>query len=150
MGKAASRSANCCRDLARCIDDICVLRSLHTDNPNHGPALFMMNNGTITPIRPSMGAWLSYGLGTENAEPARLRRPLSRPAGALRRTVDAAAFCRPSIRALYINHTDLDPQRMIPFLRNRTLSPRSPAPPARSDAAAQRGASRRARPGPGP
>ena len=29
-------------------DDLCVLRSLHTDNPNHGPAMFMMNNGTIT------------------------------------------------------------------------------------------------------
>ena len=55
-------------NLARCIDDICVLRSLHTDNPNHGPALFMMNNGSITPTRPSMGAWLSYGLGTENAD----------------------------------------------------------------------------------
>src|SRR6185295_11880929 len=47
-------------------DDICVLRSLYTDNPNHGPALYMMNNGTITPKRPSMGAWFLYGLGSEN------------------------------------------------------------------------------------
>src|SRR5687767_15639290 len=47
-------------------DEICVLRSLHTDNPNHGPALFLMNNGTITPTRPSMGSWFLYGLGTEN------------------------------------------------------------------------------------
>ena len=50
---------------AQCIDDICVLRSLYTDNPNHGPALFMMNNGTLTPNRHAC-AWLSYGLGTEN------------------------------------------------------------------------------------
>ena len=49
------------------VDDICVLRSLHSDNPNHGPALLMMNNGTITPTVPSMGAWTLYGLGTENA-----------------------------------------------------------------------------------
>ncbi|NIP93721.1 MAG: DUF1501 domain-containing protein, partial [Akkermansiaceae bacterium] len=48
-------------------DDLCVLRSMHTDNPNHGPALLLMNNGTMTPKVPSMGAWCSYGLGTENA-----------------------------------------------------------------------------------
>src|SRR5207249_146329 len=53
--------------LARHADKLCVLRSLHTDNPNHGPALFLMNNGSMTPTRPSMGAWLSYGLGSENA-----------------------------------------------------------------------------------
>ncbi|MFM8570702.1 MAG: DUF1501 domain-containing protein, partial [Pirellula sp.] len=44
-------------------DELCVIRSMYTDNPNHGPALFMMNNGTITPNRPTLGAWLSYGLG---------------------------------------------------------------------------------------
>jgi hypothetical protein len=49
-------------------DELCVIRSCHTDNPNHGPALLLLNNGTMTPIRPSMGAWFSYGLGTENAD----------------------------------------------------------------------------------
>src|SRR6476659_4081760 len=53
--------------LQRHADDLCVIRSLHTDNPNHGPALFLMNNGAVTPTRPSMGSWLLYGLGTENA-----------------------------------------------------------------------------------
>ena len=52
---------------ARFADDLCVLRSVHTDNPNHGPALLLMNNGTMTPKVPSMGAWMSYGLGTENS-----------------------------------------------------------------------------------
>ncbi|MFM8222327.1 MAG: DUF1501 domain-containing protein, partial [Planctomycetaceae bacterium] len=42
--------------LAAHADDLCVLRSLHCDNPNHGPALFQMNNGTITPLRPSLGS----------------------------------------------------------------------------------------------
>lgn len=50
---------------ARHIDDLCIIRSMHTDNPNHGPALFLMNNGTITPTRPSLGSWLLYGLGSE-------------------------------------------------------------------------------------
>ena len=52
--------------LSQHIDDICVLRSMHADNPNHGPALLQMNNGTIIPTRPSMGAWFLYGLGTGN------------------------------------------------------------------------------------
>ncbi|HRH99323.1 MAG TPA: DUF1501 domain-containing protein, partial [Prosthecobacter sp.] len=54
-------------NLARHADDLCVLRSCHTDNPNHGPALLLMNNGTMTERVPSMGSWLSYGLGNENA-----------------------------------------------------------------------------------
>jgi hypothetical protein len=53
-------------EVAKCIDDICVIRSMHTDVPNHEPSLLMMNSGITQPIRPSMGSWLSYGLGTEN------------------------------------------------------------------------------------
>ncbi len=86
-GKSGVEVSELLPRLGGCIDDICVVRSLHTDNPNHGPALFLMNNGTISPTRPSMGAWLSYGLGTENANLPGLRRALSRPAGALRRIV---------------------------------------------------------------
>ncbi len=65
-GKCGIEVSELLPHFARCIDDVCVIRSLHTDNPNHGPALFLMNNGSSTPTRPSMGAWLSYGLGTEN------------------------------------------------------------------------------------
>ena len=39
-----------------------MLRSVHADNPNHGPALFQMNSGVLTPNRPSLGAWLNYAL----------------------------------------------------------------------------------------
>ena len=41
---------------AGCIDEMAIIRSTYTDNPNHGPALLMMNNGTILPTRPSMGS----------------------------------------------------------------------------------------------
>ena len=47
-------------------DDLCVIRSMHTDVPNHGPSLMMMNTGTTQLSRPSFGSWLTYGLGTEN------------------------------------------------------------------------------------
>ena len=48
------------------VDDLCVIRSMHTDVPNHGPSLMMMNTGTTQLSRPSFGSWLTYGLGTEN------------------------------------------------------------------------------------
>ena len=49
-----------------CIDDICVIRGMHTDIPNHEPGLLLMTCGNTQPIRPSMGSWLLYGLGSEN------------------------------------------------------------------------------------
>src|SRR5687767_2744152 len=53
-------------NFARIIDDCCVIRSMKTDVPNHEPALLQMHTGNVQPIRPSMGSWLLYGLGTEN------------------------------------------------------------------------------------
>ena len=53
-------------NIAQVIDDCTVIRSMHTDVPNHEPALLMMNTGNLQPIRPSLGSWLLYGLGTEN------------------------------------------------------------------------------------
>src|SRR5260221_3016631 len=53
-------------NIARVIDDCCVIRSMRTDVPNHEPALLQMHAGNIQQIRPSMGSWLLYGLGSEN------------------------------------------------------------------------------------
>jgi hypothetical protein len=52
--------------LARCADDLCVIRSMYTDNPNHEPGLLLMHSGIQQPTRPSLGSWVSYGLGSEN------------------------------------------------------------------------------------
>ena len=51
---------------AQYIDDIAVIRSMHADVPNHEPSLLLMNCGESRLVRPSMGSWLTYGLGTEN------------------------------------------------------------------------------------
>jgi hypothetical protein len=51
---------------AELIDDLCVIRSLHADVPNHEPSLMLMNCGDGRLPRPSMGAWITYGLGSEN------------------------------------------------------------------------------------
>ena len=53
-------------ELSKVIDDCCVIRSMHTDIPNHEPALIQMHSGHIQPTRPSLGAWSVYGLGAEN------------------------------------------------------------------------------------
>lgn len=99
------------------IDDICVLRSMHADNPNHGPALLQMNNGTIIPTRPSMGAWFLYGLGTENDNlPGYVVLCPGRP---VRFSILwNSAFLPSKYQGTYINHSKIDPERMLPHLRN--------------------------------
>jgi hypothetical protein len=52
--------------LAEVADDICWVRSVYTEIPNHEPSCLMMNTGANQAGRPSMGAWMTYGLGTEN------------------------------------------------------------------------------------
>ena len=52
--------------IARIVDDICVIRSMHTDTNDHGTSLRKLDTGVSQPDRPTFGAWLTYGLGTEN------------------------------------------------------------------------------------
>ncbi len=52
--------------VSRHVDNLCILRSLHGTNPAHGGALLKLHTGSDQFVRPSMGAWVTYGLGTEN------------------------------------------------------------------------------------
>jgi Protein of unknown function (DUF1501) len=52
---------------AKVVDELCFIKSMHTEAINHGPAVTHVQTGSQFPGRPSIGAWLSYGLGTENA-----------------------------------------------------------------------------------
>ena len=51
--------------LSKIVDDIAIVKSCHTDQFNHAPAQLLMSTGNQLPGRPSMGSWLSYGLGSE-------------------------------------------------------------------------------------
>ncbi len=53
-------------NLARSADDLCVIRSMTSDSSNHAPATFQMNTGVVLAGRPSLGSWITYGLGSEN------------------------------------------------------------------------------------
>ncbi|PQO26801.1 DUF1501 domain-containing protein [Blastopirellula marina] len=54
--------------MAKLADDICIVHSMHTEAINHDPAMTLLQTGTQQPGRPSLGAWVSYGLGSENAD----------------------------------------------------------------------------------
>jgi len=53
-------------NVASVADDLCLLRAMHTDNKAHAPATLQFHTGTLAESLPSMGSWISYGLGTEN------------------------------------------------------------------------------------
>lgn len=52
--------------VAGCVDDLCIIKSMHGSNSRHGGALLELHTGSDTFVRPSMGSWVTYGLGSEN------------------------------------------------------------------------------------
>ncbi len=110
-----------------CADDICVIRSMHTDIPNHEPSLLMMNTGHIQPGRPSLGSWLTYGLGTENRnlpgfvvlcpeQPTVIGPPLW--SNAWLPAIHQGTFISDKIPRL---EDDFDPYALIPNIRNENV-----------------------------
>ncbi|MDX1963788.1 MAG: DUF1501 domain-containing protein [Pirellulales bacterium] len=104
------------------IDEFTVLRSLHADVPNHEPSLLLMNCGEPRLVRPSMGSWLTYGLGTENENlPAFIAMcPGGYP---IQETQNWQAGFLPGIyQGTYINtqHTDLE--KLIEHIRTKHQS----------------------------
>jgi hypothetical protein len=108
--------------LGDCVDDMCVVRSMFTDIPNHEPSLLMMNVGHIQPGRPSIGSWITYGLGTENRNlpafvvlcpevPTTVGPPLWN-----------SAFLPPVYQGTYISDSvkekKFDPQKLIANIHN--------------------------------
>ncbi len=55
-------------ELAKHADDLCLLNGMHTDNPAHPQATIMLHTGSINFVRPSLGSWVTYGLGTDNQD----------------------------------------------------------------------------------
>ena len=65
-GKSGAWVSELFPNIAKVVDDICIIKSMHTEAINHDPALTFMQTGAQQGNRPSMGSWLSYGLGSEN------------------------------------------------------------------------------------
>ncbi|MCP5559098.1 MAG: DUF1501 domain-containing protein [Verrucomicrobiaceae bacterium] len=102
-------------------DDICLIRSMHADVPNHEPSLGLMNCGEGRLNRPSMGSWVAYGLGTENENlPAYVSMcPRGMPT---RRTKNWQSAFLPSVyQGAYINTADTAVDKLVEFIKNTSL-----------------------------
>jgi hypothetical protein len=108
-----------------CIDDMCVIRSMHADVPNHEPSLMLMNCGDGRLPRPSMGAWITYGLGSENQNlPGFIAMcPGGLPIVATQNW--RAAFLPGAYQGTYIDSQHTDIQKLIENIKN-PLTPPSP------------------------
>ena len=65
-GKSGIEVSELFPHVAESIDDICVIRSMYADVPNHEPSLMLLNCGDARQVRPSLGSWVTNGLGSEN------------------------------------------------------------------------------------
>ena len=105
-------------EVAKCVDDICVIRSMHHETPAHERALLLMNSGNVQPIRPSMGSWLTYGLGTENQNlPGFVvlcpGKPVVGP------QLWSNSFLPAVYQGTHIDNKSIDPKTVIRYLGNR-------------------------------
>lgn len=104
------------------IDDMCVIRSMHSDVPNHEPSLLLMNTGEARLVRPSVGSWITYGLGTENQNlPAFVAMcPGGYP---IQESQNWQAGFLPGIyQGTYIDTKHEDVDKLISNIRNQRLS----------------------------
>ena len=104
--------------LQRYADDMCVVRSLHGVNPNHAPAANHLFSGRIDQIHPSLGSWVSYGLGHENAS---LPGFVSMKNGATASRYVRNGYLPGEHQATPIDTRSTDPAKMIRYLRNSRL-----------------------------
>jgi hypothetical protein len=107
---------------AAAIDDVCIIRSMHADVPNHEPSLMLMNCGDGRLPRPSFGAWVTYGLGSENQNlpgfivlcPGGM--PVTGPQNW------RAAFLPGAYQGTYVNTQNQDIDKLIENIRNPSAS----------------------------
>ena len=121
-GKSGIEVSEIFPKLGSVIDEFCVIRSMHTDRPNHEPSLLMLNSGDKLPGRPSMGSWLTYGLGSENQNlPGYVVLCPGLPV--LGHQNWAANFLPAVYQGTYVPMMEKDPKKLISYIRNSSLTP---------------------------
>src|SRR6478735_5249366 len=131
-GKAGIEVSELFPHVGECVDDICVIRSMYTDIPNHEPSMLMMNTGHTQVGRPSLGAWLTYGLGTDNKNlpgyvvlcpevPTTVGPPLWN--GAFLPAVHQGTFIADKVeKETEIVGKDFNPKKLISYIHNDKFS----------------------------
>lgn len=103
------------------IDDICVIRSTYTETGNHPAGLLMMNCGHTQLGHPSMGSWITYGLGTSNQNlPGFLVLCPGYPT--MGSQLWSSAYLPSIYQGTYVPNSETDPEKLVPYIRNKELS----------------------------
>ena len=109
--------------VAQHVDDLCVINSMHTEGRAHGEATLRLHTGTANFVRPSLGSWVTYGLGTENSNlPGFITIAPPRAHGGVQNY--SSAFLPAIYQGTAIGTADVPVKgASIPFLSNDKLSP---------------------------
>ena len=103
------------------VDDMCIIRSMHSDVPNHEPSLMLMNCGDGRLPRPSFGSWVTYGLGSENKNlPGFV---VMCPGGYPIVTTQnwRSSFLPGVFQGTYLDTKNSDPEKLVAFIRNSEM-----------------------------
>ena len=120
FGKSGIEVSEIFSKLGSHIDDCCVIRSMYTERPNHEPSLLLMNSGDKLSGRPSMGSWLTYGLGTENRNlPGFVVLCPGYPV--LGPQLWSSTFLPAVYQGTYIPNNEKTPDKLVQYVRNPEL-----------------------------
>ncbi len=118
--------------VGECADDLCVIRSMHADVPNHEPSLMLMNCGDARQVRPSVGSWLLYGLGSENQNLPGfvVLCPGGMPIAEAQNW--QAGFLPGIYQGTYVNSQHTDIEKLIEHIKNGRIKPEPSGPSSTS------------------
>ncbi len=122
FGKSGIEVSEIFAKTAAHIDDMAVIRSMHAEVPNHEPSLLLMNCGDGRQPRPSLGSWVTYGLGSENRNlPGFV---VMCPGGYPIVTTQnwRSAFLPGVFQGTYFDTKNTDPEKLIAHIRNREMN----------------------------
>ncbi len=107
--------------LSRCVDHLAVIRSMHAELPSHEMSLMLLNSGDQRLVRPSLGAWLNWGMGSENRNLPGfvVLCPGGLPVGGTNNW--RSAFLPGVFQGTLVDTSQSDPRKLIAHLRNERL-----------------------------
>lgn len=111
------------RHTAQHVDDMAIIRSMHADVPNHEPSLLLMNCGDSRLVRPAMGSWATYGLGTDNQNLPGFIAMVPGGYPILETQNWQGAFLPGVYQGTYIDTQHTEIEKLIENVRNPKLSP---------------------------
>jgi hypothetical protein len=119
MGRSGVEVSEIFPAIGQHIDDIAVVRSMWTDIPDHGAATVLMNTGSLRLVKPSVGSWISYGLGTENQN---LPAFIALSPGGVGPENLRSAFLPGAYQGTAVNTSSTQIDRLIENIRNKYVS----------------------------